>query len=107
MMILSPISHLSNVEKKGDLASPELDGETIILDARSGQYYGLDREAGRVWSLIQESTTVLELFNRIASETNIEPEISQTGIIKLVQQLFDEGLIMLSTSSQEALEQQE
>lgn len=101
MMILSPISHLSKVEKEGDLVSSELDGETIILDARSGQYYGLDGAAGRVWSLIQETTTVREVYNRIASESDIEPDLSRADINTVVQNLVNEGLVLLNTSSPE------
>ena len=71
----------------------ELDSEAVLLNLRSGVYYGLNNVGARIWSLIQQPRTVAEIRDTILQEYEVEPERSEPDVIALLQKLAGEGLI--------------
>ncbi len=90
----SEISEHSIVMVSKDQVSSDLgEGETAILDLRSGTYYGLDAVGARIWNLIQEPKTIGEIRNVLASEYDVEPKRCERDLLALLQRLADEGLV--------------
>ncbi len=87
------ISSGSGVVASGDQVSSDLGGEVAILDLKAGTYYGLDEVGNRVWTLIQEPTSVKEVRDVLLSEYEVEPERCERDLISLLQRLADEGLV--------------
>ena len=73
--------------------SCDLAGEAVILSLKDGVYYGLDPVGARIWSLIQEPRTLVEVRDAITDEYDVEPERCESDLLKLVRQLADNGLI--------------
>ena len=80
------------VAAEGQVSS-NLGDEVAILDLRGGIYYGLESVGSRIWSLIQEPSTVKDIRDIIASEYEVEPERCERDVIGLIQRLTDEGLV--------------
>jgi len=76
-----------------DQVSSNLDGEAAILNLKNGVYYGLDPVGARIWSLIQEPTTVAELRDAIVEEYEVEPDRCERDLLALLRDLAAEGLI--------------
>lgn len=74
-------------------ASSELLGETVILELRSGVYYGLNETGSLIWQSLQSGKTLLEIQELILAEYDIEPELCTQYIIKLVGELAAKGLV--------------
>lgn len=73
--------------------SSDLAGEAVILDFKSGVYYGLNEVGARIWNLIQQPKTVSEIRDAIVAEYEIEPELCDRDLKALLQQLEASGLI--------------
>jgi len=70
-----------------------LDEETLILNLKSGAYYSLDAVGARIWSLIQEPTTMGEIQDVLLREYDVEPDSCGCDLEALLTQLADKGLI--------------
>lgn len=73
--------------------SSDLAGEAVILDFKSGVYYGLNEVGARIWNLIQEPKTINEIRDAILEEYEVEPSQCDLDLKALLQQLKAEGLI--------------
>lgn len=51
----------SRIVASRDQVSCPVDGETVILSLKTGEYYGLNSVAAHIWTLIQEARTVWEV----------------------------------------------
>src|SRR3954468_21965182 len=73
--------------------SAELGGDLAILDSKSGIYYGLDPVGARIWSLLLEWKTVVEIRSVLLDEYDVEPAQLEGDIGHLFDDLFTKGLI--------------
>ncbi len=73
--------------------SSELAQEAVILNLKSGVYYGLSEVGASIWNLIQQPKTVNEIRDAIVTEYEVEPERCDRDLLALLQELEAEGLI--------------
>jgi hypothetical protein len=71
----------------------ELVGEAVILNLKSGIYYGLNTVGARVWSLIQEPQTVSVVLDTLLEEYDVEPDRCESDLLALLQDLAGRELI--------------
>lgn len=71
----------------------DLKREAIILNLKSGKYYGLDDVGARVWALIQQPRSVSEIRDILMSEFHVEPAVCELDLITLVRSLVNSGLV--------------
>jgi hypothetical protein len=76
-----------------DQVSRDLAEEAVILNTRSGIYYGLDAVGARVWNLILEPRTFSEICRVIAAEYDVEPASCAADLRELCATLQAHGLI--------------
>lgn len=79
-----------------DLVSSALADETVLLNFKSGVYYGLDAVGTLIWNLIQQPRTVKELRDAILNEYQVEPEQCERDLLALLEKLKAARLIELS-----------
>lgn len=87
------VSDDSSVVATKEQVSSDLAGEAVILNIKSGVYYGLNAVGARIWNLIQEQKTVKEVRDTILAEYDVEPEQCDRELLEILQQLESEGLI--------------
>ena len=80
------------VAAEGQVSS-DLAGETVILDVKSGIYYGLNGVATRIWQLIQEPCAVREVYETLLQEFEIDAERCEHEVLALLQDLAFKRLI--------------
>ena len=86
------ISIHSTVVAAKDQLSCDLAGEAAILNLANGVYYGLDPVGARIWNLIRESKTLIEIRDAILNEYDVAPGRCESDLLALLQKLADEGL---------------
>jgi hypothetical protein len=67
--------------------------ESILLDLRSENYFGLNRVATRAWQLLKESGDAADVYGRLLEEFDVEPARVAADLEALIQKLLDAGLI--------------
>lgn len=79
-----------------DVICRELAGELVILNLRSGMYFGLDPVGTRIWALIQEHGALETVFATIRDEYDVEPDMLKRDLLDLVDELCAKGLCTAS-----------
>ncbi|NEO81208.1 PqqD family peptide modification chaperone [Moorena sp. SIO4G3] len=87
------ISQSSIVVAAQEQLSSDIGGEAIILDIKSGVYYGLNTVGASIWNLIQEPKTLDEIRNALLAEYEVEPEKCDRDLLTLLQEFAAVGLI--------------
>ena len=76
-----------------DILFQELAGEAVLLNIKTGKYYGLDDVGTRMWMLIQEHGRLEPVLSALLSEYEVEEQQLQTDLFKLVDDLVTHGLL--------------
>jgi len=87
------VSMSSIIVASQEQRSSDLTGETVILNLKSGMYYGLSAVGVSIWNLIQEPKAVSEVRDVILAKYDVEPEQCDRDVLALVEELATEGLI--------------
>ena len=73
--------------------SREVQGETILLHLDSGEYFGLDATATRVWQLINEKGDLQQVEAAMLEEYEVDPTVLSADLQRVVDELLARGLI--------------
>jgi hypothetical protein len=92
-MIDSPAERQLMVSARSGHLSTEIQGETVILELSSGQYYGLNAVGSRIWQLIQSPMLVTQLVEQVLMEFEVSREELQRDIISLLEELRESHLV--------------
>ena len=53
----------------------EVDGEMVLLDMESENYFGLDEVGTAIWQAMQEKETLKEVFDLLLAQYEVEAEV--------------------------------
>ena len=93
MSLNSSFSMSSTVVATKDNLSSDLEEETVILDTKSGVYYGLNTVGTSIWNLVHQPKTIKEIQDALLAKYEVEPEQCNQELLVILQQLESEGLI--------------
>ena len=79
--------------------SQEVNGETVILDLQSENYFGLDIMATRIWQLLIEHGELQQVFAALIDEFDVPENRLEKDLTKFIGQLKDAGLISIVIKS--------
>ena len=85
-----------------DVLMRDLDGESVILDLASENYYGLDEIGTRMWQVLSSSQTIQGAYDTLLLEYDVEPQQLRQDMQDLITQLVSNGLLRLVTDQKEA-----
>lgn len=94
-MVLFPMnfSDSSQVVAVEEQISSNLAGESVILQLRSGVYYGLNEVGAHIWDLIQQPKTIEAIRASLLAEYEVTPEVCQQDLTVIVEELVAAGLV--------------
>lgn len=90
------ISNDSIIERKEGLVQAEIDGETVMMSIDSGEYYGLDPIASRIWAIVETPLSVQALNEQLLSEYEVSEEQCQSDVLKFLSDMAENNVITLS-----------
>ncbi len=80
-----------------DVVWRDVDGEIVLLNVVTGQYFGLDLVGSRVWQLLQQDgeagTPISTLQARVMAEFDVDEPTAHVDLTALVRQLLDQQLV--------------
>jgi Coenzyme PQQ synthesis protein D (PqqD) len=83
----------SRVRVNDDVLFQELQGEAVLLNLKSGVYFGLDPVGTRVWQLLAKHELLSEIARAIVAEYNVTEERCAKDLLALVADLEHQGLV--------------
>lgn len=96
---MEPVNFLDNITLETtvvatpDQVSAELAGEAVILDMKSGMYYGLNPVGVRIWELIANPCRVSDVKAVLLDEYDVDPDRCERDLLAILKELSDKGLI--------------
>lgn len=76
-----------------DVLSRDLDGEAVLLDLRSGKYFGLNGTGARVWALLKDGLERPEIAKVLTEEFEVDEDRARADVDAFIAALMDRGLI--------------
>ena len=71
----------------------EVGDETVILDLANGTYYGLDPVGARIWQLMAEGQTLMQVCELMLADFEVTREVIEHDVLALVQTLLERQLV--------------
>jgi hypothetical protein len=87
------LSRDSIIKVAKEQVSCDLAGEAVILNLKSGQYFGLNEVGARIWALIQEPKTVDELLQALFEEYDVTLDQLERDLLALLEKMVAKKLI--------------
>ncbi|MFA6449417.1 MAG: PqqD family protein [bacterium] len=75
----------------------EIEGETVLLDLKSGVYYSLNEVGSEIWRLLADKATEEELVDAITAKYEVAKDEAARDVSELIKDLSGEGLIIGET----------
>jgi hypothetical protein len=76
-----------------DQVSSDLAGEAVILNLRTGMYYGLNPVGARIWALLVTPTRVEDIRDTIVQQYDVEVDRCERDVLGVLHQLAAHGLV--------------
>lgn len=70
-----------------------VDGELVLLNLDSGQYFGLNRTGTRIWELLETKPRLEELERAISEQYRVDPSLVRQDLQELITELERAGLV--------------
>lgn len=67
--------------------------EVIVLDLTGGEYFGLPDVGARIWELLLDGKSLVEVADVIISEYDVDRATAERDVLSLVADLSDKGLL--------------
>ena len=71
----------------------EVDGEMVLLDMDSENYFGLDSVGTDIWQAMQEKENLKEVLEELLKQYDVDEEVLEKDLLDFVVQLKENGLI--------------
>ncbi len=76
----------------------EVDGEMVLLDMESENYFGLDEVGTAIWQAMQEKETLKDVFDLLSEQYEVEAEMLENDLSVFVGKLVESGLVKVEES---------
>jgi hypothetical protein len=92
------------VQSLPDVLSRTLDGEAVLLDLRTGTYFGLNEVGTTAWELLRAGTTVGKMVEAVVARFEVERGTAESDLHELLDALLERGLVRRPGESEERAE---
>jgi hypothetical protein len=83
----------STVARSSDLPDQNIDEAVVMANAETGDYYGVELAAGRIWQMLKSPGTVADLCEVLLKEYDIDRATCERDVLEFVNDLAREGLV--------------
>lgn len=70
-----------------------VDGEAVLLNVDTGQYYSLNRTGTRMWQLMRELGSESAVVAAMLAEVQADPALLRADVARLADDLASRGLL--------------
>ena len=91
---MADLTLLDSLVVDGDVLFRQLDDEAVLLDLKSGTYFGLNDVGARTWQLILEHGVLSRVLDALVGEYAAEREVIERDLLALARQLVTRQLVV-------------
>lgn len=82
----------SRVILSENIFAQEVDGEMVLMDMESEDYFGLDTIGASFWQVLQEEETLQKTLDHLLDLYDTEESVLKKDLIEFVEKLVTNGL---------------
>jgi Coenzyme PQQ synthesis protein D (PqqD) len=86
-------SQTGSVAVPAPVLSTEVEGEVVLLNLESGQYYSLDGTGARMWALLTQHGQLEPAIAAMLDEYDVDKERLRRDMLHLIDELVMHGLL--------------
>lgn len=83
----------SKVCLRRNLDTVDIDDAVVIADENSGDFYGVESTARRIWELIRDEGSVAGLCDTLVKEYHVDRERCERDVLEFLNDAMSQGLI--------------
>ena len=83
-----------------DVVFTVVDDEAVLLDQKSGQYFGLDNVGTHMWSLLTEHGQLAPVYEAFLAKYDVNEEQLEQDLIQFVDELVERELLLVVETEQ-------
>ena len=88
------ISLQTRVSLSNDVLVQEVEGEAVLLDLKSEQYFGLNEVGVQLWRALETNPNLLAAHRKLLDLYEVEAETLAGDLMKIVRDLEKAGLVV-------------
>jgi hypothetical protein len=92
------ISFADRATVPADVLIRFLDQESVLLNLKTEQYFGLDSVGTRMWQLATSAPSIDAAYFHLLEEFDVQPETLRANLSDLLGHLVENGLIEMQSS---------
>ena len=81
-----------------DVVYRDLSGEAVILNLKTGTYFGLNEVGTRIWHLLEKQAAEDKIIEALVSEYAVDEDQARQDLTALISRLTDKGLLLTEAS---------
>ena len=85
-------------QKNPSVVCTELDDGAVLLNLDTKYYFNLNETGLRIWQIMEEVRTPVEIAGKLAREYDVDVERAEASVVRLLGELEKEELIMFQAS---------
>jgi Coenzyme PQQ synthesis protein D (PqqD) len=86
----------SRVRPNDDVLFQDLQGEAVLLNLKSGVYFGLDPVGTRIWQLFGDHPLLADVAQKVVAEYDVAEDRCAADLLALVTELEKQGLVAIT-----------
>ena len=90
-----PITGDQLLQRQPDMVFSHIDDEVVMMSVETGEYYGLNVVASRIWELLKNPYTFNQLTDLLMQEFEIDEITCQKDVMTFLAQLIDRNLLIV------------
>jgi hypothetical protein len=75
------------------VATRQLGGETVLLNLKTGTYFGLDAVGSRFLELLEQNGEIAAAHRVMLEEFDVAPEVLEADLLRLAEEMLAKGLL--------------
>jgi len=94
---MNSLNVTSRVQPQDDVLFQDLSGEGVLLNLKTGVYFGLDRIGSHVWHLLRTPTTVGQIVDSLTDSYDVDRDRCLDDLCQLLVSMSEHGLINIQS----------
>lgn len=83
----------SGITVRGEVLTTEVEGQTVLLDLESEEYFGLNETGTKMWNVLLTHPSIESAYEALSKTYDIDGGVLRDDLRVFVQGLLDRGLI--------------
>ena len=95
---LNPLTPESIVRQHPEQVAAELEGEVLMMNINTGNYYGLNEVASFIWRQLARPLPVHMVCDAVQGEFDVPPDTCEADALSFLEGMLKDGMLQLVES---------